>query len=377
MANSSAPLESGQFVFLPQDRVIFGAGKIAALGDELERLGCQRAALVTSRSVARSLILERVRGVVGPRLAGVYAEVTQHTPSGQVIAAANQAREVGADALISLGGGSVIDGTKAIVHALHDGVVDRDELLRRKPPSGAPGPLLPHLAVSTTLSAAEFSHLVGITDEDVPMKTGIGADHLVPRIAILDPEVTVQTPPDLWSSTGIRALDHAVESLLSPDRQPLTDVLAQEAVRRLFAHLPAAKADPSDLNAKLECQLGAWMSFFGARSVRMGLSHQLGRRMGVRFGIPHGVTSCLVLPHVVRIAGPAEPDRIGRVAEAVGAARFDTPEDRARAAGDAIADLVARLELPWRIRDTGLSREDLQWIADGDATALEVLEKAW
>lgn len=377
MANADSPLDGGQFLFLPQERVIFGVGQVGTLGDELDRLGCQRALLVTSRSVAQSPIIERVRAIVGARLAGVYAEVTQHTPSGQVIAAATRAREAGADALISLGGGSVIDGTKAIAHALHASVVNRDELLRHKAPSGAPGPLLPHLAVSTTLSAAEFSHLVGITDEDVPIKTGIGADHLVPRIAILDPEVTVHTPPDLWSSTGIRALDHAVESLLSPDRQPLTDVLAQEAIRRLFANLPVAKAAPSDLHAKLECQLGAWMSFFGARSVRMGLSHQLGRRMGARFGIPHGVTSCLVLPHVVRLAGQAEPDRIARVAEAVGTARVGTPEDQARAAGDAIADLVARLGLPQRIRDAGISRDDLRWVADGDARALEVLEHAW
>src|SRR5439155_24027016 len=156
--------------------------------------------------------------------------------------------------------------------------------------------------IPTTLSAAEFSHLAGVTNESggQPIKAGFVDVAVMPRVVLLDPALTLETPLPLWLSTGIRALDHAVETLYAPGAHPINDVLALEAIRRLFAWLPRSMAGPDDLDARTELQIASWMSFFGETNTPMGLSHNLGRRIGATYNVPHGITSCITLPHVMR-----------------------------------------------------------------------------
>ena len=364
MYDMSGEIPAGVYRFLPMDRVVFGPGVVRRLPQELDRLRCHHALVITGGSISsRTDLLWYVEQLLGPRHAATYTGARQHVPAATVAEAAELARLAGADCLVSLGGGSPIDTAKAVGHRLAFG--DSPAAPDGTPAAHMDEPVpLPHFAVPTTLSAGEFTHLAGVTDEGTRFKSGVADPRLVPRAVFLDPEMTVPTPPMLWLATGIKALDHAVESFCSPDHQPITDALALEAVRLLFTYLPRTREEPHDLAPRMQCQIGAWMSLFNAASVRGGLSHALGHQIGARCDIPHGVTSCITLPHVMRFLAPAAAARQALLAHAIGVRPGDgDPADLAAAAADAVADLVRRLGLPARLRDAGVPAAEIMPIA--------------
>lgn len=324
-------MRSGTHIFLPTKRVHFGTGSLRKIEEEARFK--DRAFVVTGRSLnEKTDLIRRVEALLDEKHAGTYAGISQHTPGGTVEEASSQAEMVGTDLLISIGGGSVIDGTKAISRQL-----------------GYPA----QIAVPTTLSAAEWAHRVGVTDEAVGRKSGFAEPKSVPPIVILDPEATVHTPEKLWLSTGIRALDHAVEGLLYGEAHPVTDVTGLEAIRRLHELLPRSKRDPEDLDARAELQIAAWLSYFGPANTPMGLSHELGRRIGASYGVPHGVTSCITLAPSLQVMRNKIPEaRWSALSDALGG----EPARR-------VAELVDELGLPDRLRDVGVPGEDLESVA--------------
>jgi alcohol dehydrogenase len=192
---------------------------------------------------------------------------------------------------------------------------------------------------------------------------------------LFDARLSLHTPLALWLSTGIRAVDHAVETLVAAGSHPFADTLALEALRRLRSSLLATHADPSDLGARTESQLGAWFSFTLPGPAAAGLSHTLGKRIGSRHAIPHGVSSCLLLPHVMRYLAPRAPAALARVAAALGARVADlSVEEAAACAADAVADLIAGLELPRQLSTYGLTDDDLEAAARPVASAEYPLE---
>jgi alcohol dehydrogenase class IV len=364
----------GEYIFLPQEKVIFGAGSLARLAAEIDRLGCRRALVITGRTLAtQTPLIGRVQSLLGAHHAGIYADIRQHAPESGIAEATRLAREGQADLLVSVGGGSPIDAAKAIARAL----------------AGPDGAFVPHIAIPTTLSAAEFSHLAGFTDEATKSKTGFADVRATPRVVILDPEMTITTPMWLWLASGTRALDHAVETLYSPGYHPVNDVLALQAIRGLFEFLPRSKAEPDDLDARQQCQLAAWMSYFGPASVNAaaGLSHTIGKRIGATYDVPHGVTSCMILPHVIRYKATNDTDaaRLAPMARALNLiAAGASDQEAALAAADAVAGLVQRLELPSRLRDFDVPLDVVDDIARatvGDspqrAEVIKILRSAW
>ena len=387
----------------PQERVIFGQGACARLASEMDRLGKQRAFVITGTTIAtKTDLLDRVRQILGERFAGMFYPISQHVPRRDVLAAASRAREAKADVLVSLGGGSPVDGTKAVALCLSEGVAGEKELesYRVRGPRGmrtAPpfrGQPVPHIALPTTLSAGEFTSGFGITSEGRRVKEGFGGAPFVPRVVILDPELTVHTPAWLWASTGIRAVDHAVERLYSPKHQPLVDTLCLQALRYLFRNLPPSTREPRDLESRLHCQLGAWMSIFGGMSVRTGISHAIGHQLGGHCNVPHGQTSCIMLPHAMDFNLSAAADRLALVAEGAG---IDTRHVRVESAAQQAAQEVRRfirdLGCPTRLRDAGVREADLVPLAEavmeevplmenprpirGADEVLELLRRAW
>ena len=327
------------FRFLPVGRVLHGADCARRLPDAVGRLGARRALVITGPTIAeRTNLLWYVEQLLGPLHAGTYTGVRAHTPADTVAEARELALAAGSDALISLGGGSAIDTTKAVAF----------EIAQK-----SDAPPLPHIALPTTLSAAEFTHSAGVTDPETRVKRAVADPRLVPREVLLDPRLTLVTPAVLWLSTGIKALDHALESLVSPRHHPVTDTLALEAARVLFAVLPACAADPQALEPRGRAQVAAWMSLFSAATVRGGLSHALGHQLGGH-GVPHGVTSCVTLAPVLRFLAPVRGARQQEIAHALG---LQTPLP------DAVAALVQRLGLPERLRETTVTRDELPAIA--------------
>jgi maleylacetate reductase len=387
---------SGVYRFPAMESVVFGKPFVEALAQEVDRVEARAVFILASGTLARETdTVERLSQMLGNRLAGVYAKIGAHTPRTDVVAAANAAREAGADLIVTLGGGSVTDAAKMVGLCLGNAVTDPSQLdsyraqiasdgTTRRPEVKAPS--VRSIAIPTTLSAGEYTASAGCTDTARHVKESYGHPLMMPRTVILDPGVSVHTPEWLFLSTGIRAVDHAVEDICSINGQPIAEGASYHALRLLGTGLPAVKADGANLEARLDCQIGAWMSMVGSQSgVSKGASHGIGHVLGGTAGVPHGYTSCVMLPHVLRFNHPVNAEKQARVSEALG--RPEVP------AADAVAELIAGLGLPTRLRDVGVATEQLDLIAagsmhdrwvhtnprkiDGPAVIRTLLDAAW
>lgn len=357
---------SGTFVYANPARIFWGAGCVAQhLDGEIERLGATRVFLVGTRSVgANPALASRLQEQLGRRHVGSYLGIGQHAPVQSVHEAIEAARAAEPDLLVSLGGGSPVDAAKTVAFALTTGldVLDPDaaRMARKLQGSGGP-PLVPHLPIPTTLSAAELGHGAGFT-EATRVKSGLFAREVLPTCVFYDAEYAVHTPLPLWLSTGIRAIDHAVEGMLAPEHNPHSDALSLEALRRLRNGLLWTRRHPDSLDARTECQVGAWLSLSMPAASGFGLSHMLGKQVGAPFDVPHGVTSCAILPHVLRFRAqdPALAPVLARIAEALGAdlSGLSRPQSATRAA-DALDALIDQLELPKHLASYGIGEEHL------------------
>lgn len=334
--------QTGSFSYANPRAIHWGAGSLAQLAPELSRLQVTRVAIITTRSlVAEEALLSRVRESMDSVQAVATEVVGQHAPMSEVEAAVAHTTEVGVDGIVSFGGGSAIDTGKMVAVKL----ADRHGLAYRG---------LPHIAIPTTLSTAELAGSAGYTD-DAGDKAGTRDVRLLLDSVIYDAELTLATPMSLWLSTGIRALDHAVEGFLADGAHPFSDVMSLEAIRRLFDSLPRAEAAPDDVGVRTENQLAAWFSFTLPLASANGLCHVMGKQIGARHGIPHGVTSCLLMPHVMRYVGRTKPDRMSRLAEATGSGKD--------AAGD-VARLIEALGLPQHIGEYKIGDPELRRAAE-------------
>jgi maleylacetate reductase len=339
----------GEYSALPQEHVIFGVGSLSRLPEEVKRLKGSRVLVITGQSIAtKTDFLAQIKTLLGDLYAGEFTGMGQHTPRSAVDKAVQLARDTEADLLISIGGGSPIDAAKVVAHFLET----------------EKGRILPHIAIPTTLSAAEFSHLAGLTDDETRAKGGLALAEITPTAVILDANLTLATPQPLWLSTGIRSLDHAVETLYAPGVHPLNDVLALEAIRLLFEYLPKCKAEPENLEIRTQLQIAAWLSFFSAINTPMGLSHNIGRRIGATYNVAHGITSCISLTHVMKAMIDQHVSALARIAKVLELPEAKADEQTAAmAASQAVSDLVARLELPQHLSEVGVTEQDVPQIA--------------
>ncbi|HEX7784519.1 MAG TPA: iron-containing alcohol dehydrogenase [Sphingobium sp.] len=364
----------GAFTNLPLDDVYFGPGSISKLADALDARNVKRAVVVTGHSIASNAeLIGKLEAALGPRLAGIYSETHAHVPRSSVLAVAEFARSKGADGLVSFGGGSPNDTMKAIGWALAEDVQDEDEFDKFSTKFEYPDKLeipaltkqpLPTFAIPTTLSAGEFTAFFGITDEKRKVKDVFHDSKLTAKAVILDPELTLATPEWLWLSTGIRAVDHCVEQLLSSKAQPYTDALASHALNMLYRYLKDCKKDPHDLAARGQCQVAAWLSFFSVANVTLGLSHGIGHQLGARCNVPHGVTSCIMMHNVMEYNREVTLERQAWIADILGVELQGDVLGSAIAAKEAILGLIRDdLGLPWRLRDVNVTEADFELIA--------------
>jgi maleylacetate reductase len=313
----------------PMDRVIYGVPLAEALADEVDRLGARAVYVMASGTLNRETdVIDSVRRVLGNRLAGVCAKIGSHTPRTDVVAATNEARSANADLILTVGGGSVTDAAKMVGLCLGNDVTSPEQLDRFRAVITADGkterppvkpPAVRSVDVPTTLSAGEFTPFAGCTDTARNVKESFGHALMMPQAVILDPAVTVHTPEWLFLSTGIRAVDHAVEDICSINPTPFSDGMSLQALRLLSTGLPAVKQNPNDLEARLNCQLGSWLSIMGTQNgVTKGASHGIGHVLGGTAHVPHGYTSCVMLPHVLRFNEPVNAERQKWVSEALG-----------------------------------------------------------
>jgi alcohol dehydrogenase class IV len=378
---------NGRVVFSRMEEVVFGRPAAQAVAEQAARLGAARVMVMASATLDRDTDqVARVRDALGHRFAAQYQGMPAHSPRRAVLDATRMAREVGADLVVSVGGGSITDAAKAVQLCLANGI-DSIEAMDRLRPGGASAqaPSVRQVAVPTTLSAGEFSAFAGVTDERSRVKEVFHDPRIIPAAVVLDPAMTLATPEWLFLSTGIRAVDHCVEGICSAEAHPFTDAQALHGLGLLASGLVRTKANPGDLAARQDCQLGAWLSMAPlATGVPMGASHGIGYVLGAAFDIPHGHTSCIMLPAVMRWNRGANAERQAMVAAAMGRPGTE--------AAEALHALIAGLDMPRSLGAVGIGREAFPRIAeaamatpwvprnprpiDGPAQVREILELA-
>ncbi len=354
---------TGAYRFPRQDTVIYGRPAHEAVIDLAKRYNAQRLFILTTKSLSASAAA-KLAADLGPLCVGTFSAIRSHSPRADVIAGAIAAREAKADLLIALGGGSVIDAAKLIQLCLWADFTRTDQLSPyrmgrgddRKDASQIPSGIRT-IAIPTTLSAAEFTPFAGITDGDHNVKESFTHPDFAPRAVILDPALTLATPLRLWSSTGMKAVDHAVEQLCNLERSPIGDAVAAEGLRLLAKGLRATHDDPSDLEARSQCQHGMWLAISGAATGRgMGASHAIGHTLGGSYGVPHGITSCITLHATLSWNRDYSIDRQTLVSRLMG--------KRALPAADVVRDLVKALQLPWRLSELLIGASQHRAIAE-------------
>ncbi|HUB45352.1 MAG TPA: iron-containing alcohol dehydrogenase [Acetobacteraceae bacterium] len=360
-------LQTGRVVFGKMEQVLFGVAAADGVAEEARRLDASRVFLMVSGTLNRTPgTIDAVRATLGNRHAGTFERMPPHTPRHAVIAATAQAREVQADLIVTIGGGSITDAAKAVQLCLASDIATPEALDALRPVKSPDGtmvpppchpPTVPQIAVPTTLSAGEFSAIAGVTDERTKVKELFRHPMIIPRTVILDPLLTVHTPEWLFLSTGIRAVDHCVEGICSRAANPYADAQALRGLALLARGLPRVKDNPQDLEARLDCQMGAWLSMGPlAAGVPMGASHGIGYVLGAVFDIPHGHTSCIMLPAVMRWNKPANADR-----QALVAAAMDHPGEDA---GDVLDAFIEGLGMPRSLHAVNVSRDAFDRIAE-------------
>ena len=360
----------GEFHFTRLEKVIFGPGAVAGLGKELERRGLKRAVVVTGKTLGKSKLLDVVTGAMGPRCAAVYKGAAQHVPASTVRELTAEMTRVDADAVISFGGGSPIDTAKVAAASImmgRDATAGASGIDLSGANSAVNGRDLIHIAVPTTLSAGEYTPAGGVTDESTLVKGGVVDPRLQPRTIFNDPALSLETPNWLWVATGMRAFDHAVEAIYSIRHQLIADTLATKAIKLLVEHLPLSVKTTGDdsLSHRGYCQMAAWFSIFGGMNTRFGVSHALGHQIGPKWDVPHGVTSCITMPHVMRFMADIAPERFGPIAEGLGV-KFDLANARAGAleCADCVAKFIAQFDVPHSLKEAGVRRDEIPQIAD-------------
>lgn len=348
------------------ERVHFGPGSVAMVPGEVERLGAGRVFMIVSRTLDRSSdVVRDLRSALGARHAGSFDTMPAHTPRDGVVEAAARARAVGADLVLTVGGGTVMDAGQLLRLCIEHDVTSPDQLdayrtvarpdgTRHLPDYAAPR--MPQIAVATTLSAGEFNPILGCTDTRRGVKDIYTHPGLAAQVVVLDAAVTRHTPQRLWLSTGIRALDHAVETICSPKVDDYSMGPAIHAVRLLVANLPRTRDDTSDLEARHRCMMAAWLSAdHNMAFVPMGASHGVGHMLGGALGVPHGETSCVMLPATLRFNAAHCPEAQDLVSSLMG--RPGVP------AWQAVRDFVAELGLPTTMEEIGVTRAHVGQIA--------------
>ena len=394
---------SGEYRPPVPSRVIFGHDKISTLKTELDNLGCERVLVLSGRTVAdKTNSVQMVQEAVGDKLVGIYSGLSQRAPLHSAVSATKMALEMKADALVGIGGSTISDASRMIAVMMAENIISEDNL--RDLGIQNSGLLEPDLkdkklpcqiSIPTTLSAGEFNQGGGnVLDDKSARKIRVRHSSLYADLIVLDPLMTIGTPDWLWLSSGVKALDHCIERLYCNGNQPAIEATSAKAAELLFKHLPISREEDDDLEARLNCLVGAWLSMMGATTVGSGLSHAIGHVIGVKYDIGHGYTSCVTQPYVMEYNRPASADKQAVLARAAGV-KTDGMDDTtvAEAVYQVVDDFILGLGMPHRLRELEIPMDDLREIAEltmedgagrnnpvpitSSEQVMEVLKKAW
>jgi alcohol dehydrogenase class IV len=339
-------------VFAAPERVIFGAGSVRSLGEEVRRLG-RRPLVVTGRqALAQAGVTGRILEVL--RAAGADAAVFAEVEPEPDLQTADRCREAlrrhGADLVIGLGGGSALDVAKVAAALAREGEPTRTFHQGRPPGPGG----LPIIALPTTGgTGSEMTNNGVLSDRAARYKASIRHAALLPRVALVDPELALACPPRVTAASGVDALVQAIESYFSVHATPMTEALSLRAVEELAAALPAVVEHGGRLDLRTRAAWGSAMAGLALSNARLGVVHGMAHPIGVRCEAPHGLVCGVLLPAALDFNRPAAPEKYRALATLVG-------RDPAAYA----LDLLAGCGLPATLASYGLGSADFDAIAE-------------
>jgi alcohol dehydrogenase class IV len=380
------------FVFWSPTKIVFGEKTALDVAMEMETLKCKKALIVTDKDLAKNTdIPEKIKKALGNLCVGIFADVEADSGIHIVNQGGKLGKELGADCLVSVGGGSAIDTAKGIAIVLKEGGKLQDyagfQVLTR--------PQTPHLVIPTTAgTGSEVTYIAVIKDHQEGRKLLFGDYNILPNVAILDPKMTEGLPPGLTAATGMDAMCHAIEALHSLQREPMADGLALHALRLIKEFLPRAVENGKDMMARGQMLIAANMAGAAFSNAQVGMVHALAHSVGARFKVHHGLANSILLPPCLRYNADACGDVYLDVLATLGVnIERIRPEEAGSAVAERIIEFTKKLGLPQRLRDVGVPEEGLNEcseiaLSDGaivynpkfisdSAEVLKVYQQAW
>lgn len=309
-------------------RVIFGAGALARLGEEAERLGIKRPLFISTPG-RRHDVEQEIKKLTGIS-AAIHAEAVMHVPVATISTACEAARRHTADCIIAFGGGSALDLSKAVG-------LDLD---------------LPIIAIPTTYGGSEVTPFYGYTEDGI--KKGKRDRKMLPRSVIYDPALTVTLPPNVSGPSGMNAIAHCVEGLYARNANPVMSLLAAEGIRALSSALPIVVKEPANMDARSNAFYGAWLAGMVLGSVGMAVHHNISHVLGGSFQLTHADVHTVILPHAAAFNRDAAPEAMRIAADALGVK--DAPQG--------LYDLAARIGAPTSLKQIGMPEDQLDRAAN-------------
>jgi alcohol dehydrogenase class IV len=358
------------FEFQVPGKIVCAENSVDSIGMEMDKLGCKRALVVTDEGVEGAGLVEMVTDGLESgsiEFAGVFNEVLPNSEIGIVQSCYERARESGADCLVSIGGGSVMDTAKGCALLMVEGGKLLDHQSAVYTPSGS---MPVHFAVPTTAgTGSESTFAAVIADHEQQLKLIFQGPDLAPTVAMLDPLMTMTLPPGLTAATGMDALTHCIEALHSEMHEPICDGLALHGIRLISEYLPRAVKDGEDVEARTYMLIAANMGGISFANAFVGIIHAMAHALGGRFGTPHGVANTVFLPHGMefnlRYQEEGIPGTYKRVAEAMGLDVVAVDEmEAAKMAIDRIIEFTAEIDLPQRLSELDVPEEGLEGAAE-------------
>lgn len=350
-------MQPGQSRSVPIEKIVWGSPAAETVASEARALGAKRVLIVASHTLSeKTPEIGKIQDALGATCAGLFDRCREHTPLESVIECADAARRAHADLIVTVGGGTPIDTVKIVQLCLTHNIENIEALqaISGKPQRAAS--VIRQIAVPTTLSGGEHSSVAGGTDTKRKAKDSYLGPDLCARVIVLDPAITRHTPEWLWLSTGIRAVDHAVEGYVARSGNPLVQATALRALSLFSTSMPRTKTDTADLDARLNSQMAVWLAAQSLGRAPMGASHGIGYILGTVCGVPHGYTSCVMLPAVLRWSAPAANEAQADISRAMGRPGTE--------AATVVGDFIASLGLPRRLGDVGVSEDKFSEIAE-------------
>jgi maleylacetate reductase len=350
-----------RYRFTGHERVLHNVPAAQALPELMDWFGYRRAFIVCSRTLnTRTDVIAQLRAALGDRCVGLTDEVGEHSPLSNVLAAARQAVALEADVIVSVGGGSVMDMCKAMQLCISEQVFDRDGLLRLQMRMSADGtemlagstaaPRIRQIAIPTTIATSEWTPVSTPIDDQTHLKARFVVPDGAPRGIVYDPALLARTPLPLLLATGVRGLDHAINTACSLHPHPFASLLAEKAIQLYVENLPRLR-DRSDIEAFSQCQLATWYTGMGQMSVPHGFSHWMVHIVGPLAGIPHSDAACVLMLAQARWLEGHATAQHARMLNLLG---------RTGSFAAVLEELLAELRMPRTLADLGLNQAQVE-----------------